>query len=532
MKLSKKQKLSLLIILLIILSVFFYIQRTNLFLLITNPSNPYSQINIYKKANLIFDTIRETQNKIISNFYSPSEKLPSYKIKIPQKALSDLNANLPESGRIYQDSKITLPDNSTQDIKLKFRGTHYWHWEFPKKSWRIKLDKKIENEKYFNLLNPRHKSQILYTLGYKLGEQAGLLSPRTQFVTLHINDKYQGVYEKIEQVNQDFLINHKQKPGDIYYGEPAPGTTPQVKRSRYKGVFEHSELWELKPSPKNKTNDISRLEEFLKITQLENPEEFKDQISKIFDIDKLLRYIAIQDIIKTNHIDSNHNFKMYLDPGTNKFEPIVWDLYGWLPTKIELHFSTINNYFFHKILLIPEYYEIKNQYVWDFIHSFASQENISKFVDEHYELLNHELYFDPLKDYIDSIVLDPYVRRPLSFKEWEKALDLVKTWFSFREDYITRKLNNTSITIFTSQDSEKLIFEIEGYSPVQIEGTDIKLYPDLKRIEEKVKLKDKYNTLLVPTPKSYELYIDTPLSDLKFKNTITQNYLIPVIQEL
>ncbi len=477
-------------------------------------------------SHSVFDKIRNSQNKILSKFYKPSDDIPIYNIEITDENYDKLTSNLPASGKSYVKTKVTLPNGEKVKAEIRLRGDHYWHWENEKKSWRIKLDKKEDNQKILNLINPRHKSHVIYNIGYHLGEQAGLLSPEYNFVALNINGKYQGVYIQIEQVNEDFLANHDKKPGDIYFGEPAIGTTTSLDLEI--GVYANTNLWQYKPANEEDTGDKRKnLEKLLNTVNKELDSSFEKEISEIIDLDQMIRYIAIQDIIGSNHIDSFHNFKIYFNPETQKFEPIVWDLFAWVNLNPVKSVNKTNNILFNKLLLIPKIREKKNQYIWEYIHNFAAPEKINNFIDNETEQIKNPLFFDPIKDYADDRIpqiLEQHPVRPLSYTQWEKSLDYIKFWYQTRYEYLIEKFTENAITVY--YDGAIITFDLNGESPYTITKAPPSLngeilYPGLKEKEWKKDEESRIVKYFEEMSLRYQFEIRNLEPQIELKNNIT-----------
>ena len=202
-----------------------YLQIATIIALLLLGINQFSNYLDNKAKNIDFGLFNKTisiQNKFISYFYTPSGDISTYKIDISDKNYKKLTNDLPNSGREYVKAELTFPNEEKIEVELKLRGGNMWHWAHEKKSWRIKWTNDNDNNVKLNLINPRQISHIIFPLEYHLAEEAGILSPEHEFVALHINDEYQGLYSSIEQIDEIFLINHDQEPGDIFYGEPPP----------------------------------------------------------------------------------------------------------------------------------------------------------------------------------------------------------------------------------------------------------------------------------------------------------------------
>jgi len=445
-----------------------------------NPLTNYINKKITDKNPRIFDNIKSFQNKLISSFYVPINKIPTYRIYFEDETYQKFLDNPKNSKDEYVDCEIILPNQKKSDAECRLRGGNHWHYHYNKKSWRIKLDESYEGKETINLIRSRRQDNITYAFDYFLGSQAGLHSPDYQFVALYINDEYQGIRTEVEQIDQDFLKNHNLAAGDIYYGE-IPNES-SLKPDKDVGVFINSDYWDFKAGPENYLEDKTAIENLISFSTKNISQSSKEEVEKIVDIEQTLKYIALQNIINSHHIDSFHNFKLYLNPTTNKFEPIVWDLIDEYSSNIETPVTSTDNLLFNNILFIPELADKKNKYLWEYINNELSLEKIYKFIDSQAELLKYDIFFDPFKDYIDrAVVTTSTTSRSINYSDWKDNIDLLKEWLEKRYQFIKEELSGFNLTAYqySTPENNYLIFDVTGEPSFSIEGlTD---YNDIYR---------------------------------------------------
>ena len=171
-------------------------------------------------------------------------------------------------------------------------------------------------------------TRIKEALGYQLFRAAKAPAPRTAFVKLSLTvaDKYDktyvGVYTLIESVDKPFLREHFGNDKGML-----------LKPERLQGLQYLGEKWDVykdRYNPKRDTTEAQqrRLIEFTKLVNQADDATFRKQIGKYLDVDGFLRFAAVNSLIA--NLDSffglGHNYYLYLNPKTNKFHFIPWDL--------------------------------------------------------------------------------------------------------------------------------------------------------------------------------------------------------------
>lgn len=120
--------------------------------------------------------------------------------------------------KIVKDIGGEVLINAVTEIKGRGNST----WNFEKKPYRIKLDKKAallgmpENKHWVLLANYADKSLIRNELAFELSRGSGLAyTPRSRFVEVVLNGQYMGNYQLVEQIKEgkDRVDIEEQKEG-------------------------------------------------------------------------------------------------------------------------------------------------------------------------------------------------------------------------------------------------------------------------------------------------------------------------------
>lgn len=344
---------------------------------------------------------------LYASYNSPEDSpkttsLPVIELYLNGTKLDALNSALPDSGRKIQNGYVKI-DGKTFQAKLRYRGDSINHWMFPAKSWRVELRKgKLWNGVgSFNLVLPRTENQIMEYFGYWMGQQAGVIAPRAFPVHLRINRQFDGMRFFLDQPNQDFLYALKLKQGRLYEGDI--DTELLYGNKRRPRLFEDWKAWQLDEADIDRgavTPDVYGKEPIFNAVEAlksSDPDQLRITLPNLFDIEEELRYMALLDLVGSRHVDDSHNQRFYLDPTTGLLRPIVWDIlpYYWFNPKDGVDIGS--NLLIRRILLVPEFRERKNKFLWEFVHGPLSAEVVKKRFAEEVEKVKPDLLSMPIK---------------------------------------------------------------------------------------------------------------------------------------
>ncbi|MDB5352138.1 MAG: cotH 2 [Planctomycetota bacterium] len=235
-----------------------------------------------------------------------------------------VHADLSAEGKTYKDVGLRYKGNASYGTTS--RGL--------KRNFRVDLDH-YEDELRFHGL----KSIVLNAGGldpsrgreafsYAVFRAVGVPAPRTAFaeVTVTIPGKYDeefaGLYTVVEHVDKTFLK-------DRFNNSKGLLMKPEGLRD-FQYLGEDWTHYEPRYRPKHDPTDKEkrRVIEFAKLVDRGGDEEFRDQIASYLDVEQFLRFIAANAYLATidNFFTGGHNYYLYLNPQTNKFVFIPWDM--------------------------------------------------------------------------------------------------------------------------------------------------------------------------------------------------------------
>jgi putative membrane-bound dehydrogenase-like protein len=164
-------------------------------------------------------------------------------------------------------------------------------------------------------------------LAFALFREAGVPAPRTAMaeVTLTVPGEhekaYLGLYTLVEPVDRAFLK-------DRFGTDKGLLLRPQGLRGldflgddweKYRGPY--------RPLAEPTADEARRLIEFVRVVQRGDDDQFRKEIASYLDVDKFLRFMAVQALIANadGFFTLAYNYSLFLDPNTNRFVFIPGD---------------------------------------------------------------------------------------------------------------------------------------------------------------------------------------------------------------
>lgn len=400
-----------------------------------------------------------------------NSKLQIAELYIKGNRLDKLTKKLPFSGENYQKAKFKL-GSKTFKVDVKLKGDSINHWAFPQKSWRIKLkkDKEIDGMQTLNLNVPRLETQIGNYLGYTLAKEmdAGLV-PEVDYVHFRLNRKFDGIRLLLEQPDQNFLSRRNLPAGKIFNGDiNSLQIYGGVKREK---LYSDIKGWESN-SPGDYLEGNKELEDLLNIIAFEhNPYKFYDKINNILEIDDFLKYIALLELVSSVHVDETHNNKIYFNPVSGKFSPIVWDTvaYHW---KNKYNPDIAVNKFFRVILSNPEYRERKDKFLYNALTEKLTDTKIIAIIKNIVQRVAPDLKAFALKIYANDKGI-----HHISNQEWESSINELVSIVKQRNQKLKMHLSNSDVSYnFNTGRKGKatLVISVNGPIGINLEKIIIK----------------------------------------------------------
>ncbi len=232
-------------------------------------------------------------------------------------------------------------------------------------------------------------------LAYEFFREAGVPAPRTAYawlstsVTTRWEQKLLGLYLMVEAVDNEFAAER--------FGSKA---TPLFKPATY-NLFEHlgdewpayALIYDLKT--KATPEQQRRVIDFARLVSSATDAEFAAQVGDFLDLDEFARFLAGQVLLPNYDgiLASGKNFYMSLDPRSNKFGFIPWDLdaaWGeyWIASKAEQAQASIwhpwagENRFIERVMAVEEFRGIYRSHLEDFLARLYVPDRLHRRIDE------------------------------------------------------------------------------------------------------------------------------------------------------
>ena len=237
----------------------------------------------------------------------------------------------------WTQADLTADGSALKDVGVRYKGNYTFMAtaQSLKKSMKIDLNRFVDGQKFdgLTMLNlhcgvsdPTMTREALSCVFFR---DAGVPVARTIFaeLLLTVSGKYDkefvGVYTLTEQVNKAFLTRHfgdssglLLKPEGLQGGPTHMGTKWKIYEQRFR--------------PENSATEKQkqRLIDFTNLISNASATDFETHIGQFLDMEAFLKFIAANALLSNldSYLGFGHNYYLYLNPRSNKFVFIPWDL--------------------------------------------------------------------------------------------------------------------------------------------------------------------------------------------------------------
>lgn len=228
----------------------------------------------------------------------------------------------PMSGSVEIDGQLM----DTVGIQLKGNSS-YNSMPGVKKSFKISFDEfvnqKFDGLKTVNLNNGfKDPSFMREKLMCDFLNEHTISAPRCTYADVFINGTHWGFYMMVEQVNKTFLTDRfGNNDGNLFKGDPHGDL-------KYHGTLQSAYYNDYELKTNETINDWSDLVHITDRINNPSPAEFYDSIESVMVSDLAIKAWAANNLFVNldSYLGSGHNFYVYDDFLTNKFEWITWDV--------------------------------------------------------------------------------------------------------------------------------------------------------------------------------------------------------------
>ncbi len=270
-----------------------------------------------------------------------------------------------------------------------------------KRSFKVDLNRFAKGQKLAGLDELTFKSQLWdysnlsEALAYELFRDAGVPAPRTAYAWLSASVAGQwdrkplGLYLMVEPVDKVFV-------GERFGSKKTPVFKPVTYElfkhlgddwSAYAGIYD----LKTQATPEQER----RIIEFARLVSSAPDAEFAARVGDFLDLDEFARFLAVE-VLLANYdsiLSDGQNFYMYLDPRSNKFGFVPWDLecaWGdfWIASKGELERASIGhpwigeNRFIERVMAVEEFRRMYRAHLEDFLARLFVPQRLHRRIDE------------------------------------------------------------------------------------------------------------------------------------------------------
>lgn len=271
----------------------------------------------------------------------------------------------------------------------------------PHRAYKVDLNKFVPGQKLAGLDELSFNSLLwdysclAEPLAYEFFRDAGLPAPRTAYawltttVTTQWERKPLGLFVMVEAVDNEFVAAR--------FGSKA---TPLFKPVTY-NLFEflghnwsaYAPIYDLKT--KADPEQRQRLIDFARLVSSAADPEFAARLGDFLDLDQFARFLAAQVLLPNYDglLSNGQNFYLYLDPRSNKFGFIPWDLdaawgMSWIATTAEEARASIwhpwmgQNRFLERLLALDDFRRLYRSHLEDFLARLYQPDRLHRRIDE------------------------------------------------------------------------------------------------------------------------------------------------------
>ncbi len=211
---------------------------------------------------------------------------------------------------------------------VKYKGNSSYNNQGKKKPFRIDFEEYVDSQKVDGLaklvLNNAFKDPTLLREKLMLDflNEHGIAAPRASFARLYLNGYYWGLYSVVEDVNKTFLKDRfDNKGGNLFKGDPHGALT-------WKGPDASLYMADYELKTNETANDWSDLVQLLNALNNTPSAQLADSLGQHLNLDSWFSYWAAHNLFVNldSYIGSGHNYFLYHNKDTDKFEWITWDV--------------------------------------------------------------------------------------------------------------------------------------------------------------------------------------------------------------
>jgi len=228
----------------------------------------------------------------------------------------------------YLKGNVTIDGVTYPNVGIKLKGNSSYNNPSDKKSFKVDMNEYVAGQdidglKKFNLNNGfKDPTFLREKITCDFYNEHGLHAPRCAFAKVYLNGTYWGLYTFVEEVDtKQFLNAHfNNRQGNMFKGDPSGDL-------KWFGSAASSYYAKYELHTNETVNDWNDLVDF--INKINNSGVyFTDSLEKVLNTSTFIEQWAALNLFSNldSYIGSGHNYFIYHDTLSDKFEWVVWDV--------------------------------------------------------------------------------------------------------------------------------------------------------------------------------------------------------------
>jgi len=237
---------------------------------------------------------------------------------------------------VYVHADMDFDGHTVKNVGVRYKGNGTWMQSMGqlKRSLKIDVDHFDKGQKFAGVTklnlhsNVTDASEMNEVLSHRLYRDAGVPAPHTAYAKVYVtvpgkyDRQYVGLYSIVEDIDKHFVHENAEHKGGAIFKPVTPDLFGDLGDdwSRYNQTYD----------PKTHLNDKEkrRVIDFAKLVTHADDAEFAAKLDQFLDVDETARYMAVTVWLSTldSILGMGQNFYVYLDPKTDRFQFMPWDL--------------------------------------------------------------------------------------------------------------------------------------------------------------------------------------------------------------
>jgi hypothetical protein len=217
-------------------------------------------------------------------------------------------------------------NGESTNVKLRLKGDFPDHFDTDKWSFRIEVrgDNTLLGMKQFSIQHPKTRNYLSEWIYHQALKREGVIALRYQFIDVTLNGKDLGIYA-LEEHFERRLVEHNQLiDGPIVrFNENLRWQLPSAESSGNSAYLKVN--IDTFQTGQMLSDPASYVQHAQAIYLLESFRQGELGTSDVFDVPKLAKFFAINDLLGTQHSSYWTNVRFYYNPITSRLEPIGFD---------------------------------------------------------------------------------------------------------------------------------------------------------------------------------------------------------------